>query len=109
MISGMEIMTREALYELVWSEPVMDLAKRLGISSAGAFLHFAFYQAKGSVRTTGTQVGFVVDDVTTAHAKAMAAGAMLIHEPRPEPWGPTSRYHDFDGNVVSLTQQPGSE
>jgi hypothetical protein len=31
----MEIMTREALYELVWSEPVADLARRLGISDVG--------------------------------------------------------------------------
>jgi predicted enzyme related to lactoylglutathione lyase len=77
--------------------------------SAGAFLHFALYRAKGTVRTTGAQVGFAVNDVTTAHAKAMAAGATLIHEPRAEPWGATSRYHDFDGNVVSLTQQQGVE
>jgi catechol 2,3-dioxygenase-like lactoylglutathione lyase family enzyme len=76
--------------------------------SGGAFLHFALYQAKGSVRTTGTQAGFVVDNVTTAHAMALAAGAILIHEPRAEPWGSTSRYYDFDGNVVSLTQQPGA-
>ncbi len=28
----------------------------------------------------------------------------VIHPPRPEPWGQTSRYQDPDGNVVSLTQ-----
>ena len=31
----MEIMTREALYELVWSEPVKDLAAKLRISDVG--------------------------------------------------------------------------
>ena len=70
----------------------------------GAFLHFALYQAKGGTSTYGTQVGFAVDDVEAAHAGAVAGGAILIHEPRPEPWGATSRYHDLDGNVVSLTQ-----
>jgi hypothetical protein len=34
-IAAMEIMTREQLYELVWSEPMADLAKRLGISDVG--------------------------------------------------------------------------
>lgn len=31
----MEILTREQLYELVWSEPVSDLAERLGASGRG--------------------------------------------------------------------------
>lgn len=31
----MEIMTREQLYELVWSEPMADLAQRLDISDVG--------------------------------------------------------------------------
>jgi len=28
-------MTREALYELVWSEPILHIAKRLGMSDRG--------------------------------------------------------------------------
>jgi predicted enzyme related to lactoylglutathione lyase len=72
----------------------------------GAFLHFALYQAKGKQRTTGVQIAFGVDDLIAAHAKALVAGATLIHAPRSEPWGATSRYYDFDGNAVSLTQNP---
>jgi predicted enzyme related to lactoylglutathione lyase len=71
---------------------------------AGAFLHFALYQAKAAGRTTGAQVGLTVEDIAAAHVRAITAGATLIHGPRPEPWGTTSRYYDLDGNVVSLTQ-----
>ncbi len=71
----------------------------------GAYLHFALYQAKGRERTTGAQLGLAVDDIDTAHIAAVAAGAEIVHAPRPEPWGLTSRYRDFDGNVISLTQQ----
>jgi predicted enzyme related to lactoylglutathione lyase len=46
-----------------------------------------------------------VDDIDIAHASAVAAGAEVIHAPRPEPWGSTARYRDYDGNVISLTQQ----
>ena len=73
----------------------------------GAYLHFAIYQAKGQGVTTHAQVGFLVDDLAEAHARAVAAGAQVVHEPRPEPWGPTSRYRDFDGNVISLTERTG--
>ncbi len=69
----------------------------------GAFLHFALYQSKGEV-TRGAQVGFACDDLAAAHARIAAAGALVIHPPRPEPWGETARYGDPDGNVVSLTQ-----
>ncbi len=69
----------------------------------GAFLHFALYQAKGVEHATGAQVGFHVDDIDAAHALALAAGAVLIHAPRDEPWGRTARYRDFDHNIISLT------
>lgn len=31
-------------------------------------------------------------------------GALVLHEPRPEPWGRSVRYRDLDGNTVELTQ-----
>lgn len=69
----------------------------------GAFLHFALYESKGEV-TSGAQVTFHVDDIDRAHAAAVAASAEVLHGPRPEPWGRSARYRDFDGNVVGLTQ-----
>ena len=71
--------------------------------SDGAFLHFALYQSKGEV-TCGAQVGFGCDDLAATHARLVAAGATVIHPPRPEPWGETARYADPDGNIISLTQ-----
>ena len=74
----------------------------------GAFMHFALYQAKGDGPSRGAQIGFAVDDIDAAHARAVAAGAEVIHAPRDEPWGPTSRYRDPDDNIVSLTQPPAA-
>jgi predicted enzyme related to lactoylglutathione lyase len=69
----------------------------------GAFAHFALYAAKGAERTAGAQVGFRVDDLDSAHSRAVAAGAEVVHGPIPQPWGRSARYRDFDGNVVELT------
>ena len=69
----------------------------------GAFLHFALYAAKGAP-TTGVQIGIAVTDLDSAHIRALEAGAVLIHGPVAQPWGRSARYHDFDGNVVELTQ-----
>jgi predicted enzyme related to lactoylglutathione lyase len=73
----------------------------------GAFAHFALYAGKGAERTTGAQVGFRVDDLDSAHERAVAAGAEVIHGPIPQPWGRSARYRDFDGNVVELTSAEG--
>lgn len=69
----------------------------------GAFLHLALYASRGAV-TSGAQVSLRVDDLAAAHRAAVAAGAEVLHEPRPEPWGTSARYRDPDGNVVELTQ-----
>ena len=73
----------------------------------GAYLHFALFPAAEPERPTSrdVQIGFNVDDLTSAHSRAVAAGAKVVHEPRAEPWGKTSRYRDPDGNLVSLTQR----
>jgi len=70
-----------------------------------SFLHFALYQSKGAP-TSGAQLSFGVDDIAAAHRVAIDAGAVVVHEPRREPWGTSARYRDYDGNVVELTQ-PG--
>lgn len=70
----------------------------------GGFLHFALYPKRTAETTTNAQLGFAVDDLGEAHERAVAAGAEVVHEPRSEPWGQSSRYRDFDGNVIELTQ-----
>jgi predicted enzyme related to lactoylglutathione lyase len=70
----------------------------------GAFIHFALYQSKDGETTTRGQVGFRVDDLAVAHARAAAAGAEVVHEPKDQPWGRSARYRDADGNIIELTQ-----
>jgi predicted enzyme related to lactoylglutathione lyase len=72
----------------------------------GAFLHLALFPAAPPGRPTSrdVQIGFGVADVDASHAKAVTAGAVVVHDPRPEPWGATARYRDPDGNLVSITQ-----
>jgi predicted RNase H-like nuclease/predicted enzyme related to lactoylglutathione lyase len=61
----------------------------------------AKHQAASSV-----ELGFVVDDLGAAHARAVGAGASVVREPREDPSGRTAAYLDPDGNLVTLTQRP---
>ena len=70
----------------------------------GAFMHFALYATKDGEATNRAQVAFRVPDLEVAHARAIAAGARVIHEPKSQPWGKSARYFDFDDNVIELTQ-----
>jgi predicted enzyme related to lactoylglutathione lyase len=69
----------------------------------GAYLHFALYPASDKP-TERAAVSFNVDNIEDAHAHAVRAGARVLHSPRIEPWGRSSRYEDFDGNVIELTE-----
>jgi predicted enzyme related to lactoylglutathione lyase len=72
--------------------------------SGDAYLHFALYPAKIQA-TSGVQISLAVGNVEEAHAQAVRAGAHVLHDPRTELWGRSSRYEDFDGNIVELTQR----
>lgn len=70
----------------------------------GAFVHFALYASKDGTCTSGAQIAFRVADLETAHQRAVAAGAEVVHGPKPQLWGTSARYRDPDGNVIELTQ-----
>jgi catechol 2,3-dioxygenase-like lactoylglutathione lyase family enzyme len=54
-------------------------------------------------RPGGFEVGFVVDDVQAAFAKAVKAGAQAAAAPATKPWGQTIAYvRDRDGVLVEL-------
>ena len=74
----------------------------LAIATIAAILSIA----ANRLTTTQAQIGFIVQDLESAHARAVIAGATVLHPARPEPWGATARYLDYDGNIVSLTQSP---
>jgi predicted enzyme related to lactoylglutathione lyase len=71
----------------------------------GAYLHFALYESKDGRATNGAQIAFRVADLDAAHERAIAAGAEVLHAPKPQPWGRSGRYRDLDGNVIELTEQ----
>src|SRR4029079_18228180 len=71
--------------------------------SDGAFMHFALYETKDGTATTGAQIAFRVADLDAAHQRAVDAGIEVLHEPKPQLWGRSARYRDFDGNVIELT------
>ena len=72
--------------------------------SDGEFMHFALYETKDGTATSGAQIAFRVDDIEAAHARAVDAGAQVLHAPKPQLWGRSARYRDADGNVIELTQ-----
>ena len=67
-------------------------------------MHFALYERKDAVATTGAQIALRVDDLDAAHARAVEAGAEVLHAPKPQLWGTSARYRDGDGNVIELTR-----
>ncbi len=72
----------------------------------GGYFHFALFPVReGGQATSGTQVGFSVDDVDAKHERLVAGGVNVVHEPRTWEGLRTSRYRDPDGNVVSFTQR----
>ena len=72
----------------------------------GAYLHFALFPARPTHRvTSGVELAFPVDDAARAHVRLIAAGAIVLHQPRLEPWGWCARYVDPDGNIVGLTSR----
>jgi len=73
----------------------------------GAFLHFALFPASPPERPVSrdVQLGMSVTNIDEAHSRALSSGATVVHGPRQEPWGMTSRYRDPDGNLVSVTQR----
>jgi predicted enzyme related to lactoylglutathione lyase len=72
----------------------------------GAFMHFALYETKDGLATTGAQIAFRVGDIEFAHQRAVRAGVEVLHAPKPQPWGVSARYRDADGNIIELTQGP---
>jgi lactoylglutathione lyase len=51
----------------------------------------------------GIEIGFVTEDVATDFARAIAAGAEIVVEPKVKPWGQTVAYvRDLDGVLVSI-------
>jgi lactoylglutathione lyase len=54
------------------------------------------------------EIAFETDDVAASLAKAVAAGAVLVMEPRRQPWGQTISYvSDLNGFLVEICSPVG--
>ena len=71
----------------------------LGASNLpGGYIH-----AHSSAQPLGVEIALVTEDVSAAHAKAVAAGAKSLREPMKKPWGQTVSYLLCpDGALVEL-------
>jgi predicted RNase H-like nuclease/predicted enzyme related to lactoylglutathione lyase len=56
--------------------------------------------------TENAELGFFVDNVEAAHARAVAAGAEVVRAPHEERGRRMAAYRDPDGNLVTVTQRP---
>ena len=67
-----------------------------------------YVHASDEAKPLGIEIALVTDDVNTAHAKALGAGAKEIKEPEQKPWGQTVSYvHCPDGTLIELCTPVG--
>ncbi len=91
--------------ELATGETTLAFAAHsLGYSN----LPNGYVEASGSLKPLGIEIALVTDDVTAAHAKALAAGATELKVPALKPWGQTVSYLRCpDGSLVELCTPVG--
>ena len=62
-----------------------------------------YVKASSSGEPLGMEIALVSENVTEAHARAVAAGAISIKEPMQKPWGQTVSYVRCpDGTLVEI-------
>jgi lactoylglutathione lyase len=67
-----------------------------------------YIEASASPKPLGIEIALVTDDVTAAHAKALAAGATELKAPMRKPWGQMVSYLRCpDGSLVELCTPVG--
>jgi len=67
-----------------------------------------YVRADQSAAPLGMEIGFTVDDVPAAFARAVAAGATALAAPTAKPWGQTVAYVRCpDGSLVELCTRMG--
>ena len=75
-------------------------------SLAQSNLKNGFIESDLSKLPFGIELGFTTDDVEGAIREAVAAGAMLIEEPKTKPWGQVVAYvRDLDGFLVEICSE----
>lgn len=65
---------------------------------------FEIYPTSTGTPTQGVRVGFAVENVSAAVARACEAGGAVITPPTDSPWGFRAVIADLEGHRVELTQ-----
>src|SRR5215510_660013 len=69
----------------------------------GATLMPGAYARPGSGQPSGVEIAFLTSDVSEAFARAVAAGAAPLAEPKVMPWGATVAYlRGIEGTIIGL-------
>jgi uncharacterized glyoxalase superfamily protein PhnB len=90
-----ELETGETLLGFV-SEDFLDAAKLLG--------NMPTRPNRPDLDPIGAQIAFVTDNLDQDWQRAVSAGAVVVKEPQPKPWGQTVGYlRDSDGFIVELS------
>ena len=62
-----------------------------------------FVPVSATTTPPGIELAFVTEDVSSAYAKAVAAGAVPLHAPEQKPWGQLVAYvRSLEGTLVEL-------
>ena len=65
-----------------------------------------FIESDLSKQPFGIEIGFTTDDVARTFAGALAAGALLLEEPKTKPWGQVVAYvRDLDGFLIEICSE----
>ena len=76
---------------------------KLAFSSTTLMQQLGKNPASASAQAPTFEIAFETDDVVTALAKAIDAGATLVQDARQEPWGQTTSYvSDPNGYLIEI-------
>ncbi len=71
-------------------------------------LNGQYQKADPNIAPLGVELAFITDDVASAYAKAVTAGATSVKEPVEKPWGQIVAYvRDKDGSLIELCSPIG--
>jgi predicted enzyme related to lactoylglutathione lyase len=88
-------------FDVVFNESISSL--QFGTYRTDRFFLITLEECEPAATTT--RFGLLVDNVDTAHARAVRAGATEQHPPTEFSWKPrTSCVRDPDNNLIDLTQ-----
>ncbi|UAJ13388.1 VOC family protein [Aquirufa lenticrescens] len=75
-------------------------------SLAKSNLKNGFIESDLSKQPFGIEIGFTTDNVARTLAGAVAAGALLLEEPKTKPWGQVVAYvRDLDGFLIEICSE----